>query len=122
MLRGDFINNWVSLTKGEPMSFFDELAKKAILDSNTSAEFKKVAQKHVNWTWIFAILTCVVWYFSDWVWVLVFGALTLFAAARSISANMVKQRIEKLEKGHSLGSNSALEKSSTGPLPKDDTQ
>ena len=104
------------------MSFYDELAQKAILDGNTSAEFKSAAQKHINWTWIFAILTSVVWYFSDWFWVLIFGALTLFAATRSISANMVKKRVEKLEKGHSLESNSVLEKSSTGPLPKDDAQ
>ncbi len=104
------------------MSFYDELAQKAILDGNTSAEFKRAAQKHANWTWVFAILTSVVWYFSGRFWVLIFGALALFAAARSISANMVKQRVEKLEKGHSLGSNSALEKSSTGLLPKDDDQ
>lgn len=120
MLRGEFINNWASLTKGDLMSFFDELAQKAILDGNTSAEFKSAAQKHANWTWVFAILTSVVWYFSSWVWVLIFGALTLIAATRCISANIVKKRMEKLEKGHSYGSNSGLEKSSTGPLPKDD--
>ncbi len=104
------------------MSFYDELAKKAILDGNTSAEFKKAAQKHNNWTWVLAILTCVVWYLSHGVWVLVFGALTLFAATRSISANMVKQRIEKLEKDHSFGSNSVLEKSPTEPEPKNGAQ
>ena len=102
------------------MSFFDELAQKAILDGNTSVEFKSVAQKHANWAWIFAILTCVVWYFSSWVWALIFSALALIATIRSISANMVKQRMEKLEKGYSIGSNSVLEKSSTGPLSKDD--
>ncbi len=104
------------------MSFYDELAQKAILDGNTSAEFKRMAKKHANWTWALAILTRVVWYFSDRIWVLIFGALTLFSATRSISANMVKRRIEKLEKGHSFGSNSVLEKSSTGSLPKDDAQ
>ncbi len=104
------------------MSFYDELAQKAILDGNTSAEFKRAAQKHANWTWVFAILASVVWYFSDWVWVLIFSALTLFSATRSISANMVKRRIEKLEKGHSFGSNSVLEKSSIDPEQKDDAQ
>jgi len=104
------------------MSFYDNLAKKAILDGNTSAEFKKMAQKHANWTWVLAILTIVIWYLSNGGWALIFGALTLFSATRSISANMVKQRIEKLEKGDSFGSNSALEKYSTGPLPKDDAQ
>lgn len=104
------------------MSFFDELAQKAILDGNTSTEFKRMAQKHNNWTWVLGILTCVVWYLNEGVWVLVFGALTLFSATRSISANRIKQRMEKLEKSHSFGSNSALEKFSSGPEPKDDTQ
>ncbi len=104
------------------MSFYDELAQKAILDGNTSAEFKRMAKKHANWTWALAILTSVVWYLSDRIWVLIFGVLTLFSATRYISANMVKRRIEKLEKGHSFGSNSVLEKSSTEPVQKDDAQ
>jgi hypothetical protein len=103
MLQGEFINNWVSLTKGEPMSFYDGLAQKAILDGNTSAEFKSAAKKHANWTYVLAILTGVVWYFSGRIWVLIFGALTLLSATRSISANMVKRRIEKLEKSRSFG-------------------
>jgi hypothetical protein len=82
------------------MSFYDGLAKKAILDGNTSDEFKRMAKKHANWTWALAILTGVVWYFSDRIWVLVFGGLTLFSATRYISANMIKQRLEKHEKGH----------------------
>ena len=104
------------------MSFYDGLAQKAILDGNTSAEFKSVAKKHAIWTWVLAILTSVVWYFSSRIWVLIFGALTLLSATRNISANMVKRKIEKLEKGDLFGSNSDLEKCSTGPLPKDDAQ
>ena len=88
------------LTKGEPMAFFDELAKKAILDGNTSTEFKRMAKKHANWTLALAILTSVIWYLSDRFWFLVFGGLTLFSATRYISAYMIKQRLEKHEKGH----------------------
>jgi len=112
----------VLLTKGKPMSFYDKLAQKAILDGNTSAEFKRMAKKHANWTCALAILTSVVWYLSDGIWVLVFGGLTLFSATRYISANMIKQRMEKLEEGHSFGSDSVLEKSSAEPLQKDDAQ
>ena len=104
------------------MSFYDELAQKAIRDGNTSAEFKRMAQKHANWTWVLAIVTGAVWYLSGGTWLLVFGSLTLISATRYISANMIKQRLEKHEKGLSFGSNSVLEKSPTGPEPKDGAQ
>jgi hypothetical protein len=121
-VKEKFINNRVSLTKEEPMSFFDELAQKAIRDGNTSADFKRMVQKHTNWTWVLAILTCVVWYLSQGVWVFIFAALALFSATRSISANRIKNKMEKLEKDRSFGSNSVLEKSSPDPEPKDGAQ
>lgn len=104
------------------MSFYDELAQKAIRDGNTSDEFKRMAKKHANWTLGLVILTSVAWYLSERTWLLVFGGLALFSATRYISANLIKQRLEKHEKGLSFGSNSVLEKSPTESEPKDGAQ
>lgn len=77
------------------MSFHDQIARMAILDGNTSQQFRAAAQKHANATWFFLIVAAVVWYITNWMWALIPLGLTAFKAFQSISATMVAIRLEK---------------------------
>lgn len=83
------------------MSFHDQIARKAILDGNTSQQFRVAAQKHSNATWFLLIVAAVVWYFTNWMWAFIPFALTAFKAFQSISATMVAMRLEKYESAQS---------------------
>ena len=79
------------------MSFHDQIALKARLDGNTSAQFRAAAQKHANATWVYLIIAGIVWYFTSWPWTLIPGALAIYVAIQSISATAVAMRLEKYE-------------------------
>jgi uncharacterized membrane protein YdbT with pleckstrin-like domain len=80
------------------MSFHDQIALKARVDGNTSAQFRAAAQRHANATWIYLIIAAIVWYFTSWLWALIPGALAVYVAVQSISATAVAVRLEKYEK------------------------
>ncbi len=79
------------------MSFHDELTTKAILDGNTSQQFRLAAQRKANATWVYLIIAGIVWYFSSWVWSLIPFAFAALTTLQSISATMVAIRLEKRE-------------------------
>jgi uncharacterized membrane protein YgcG len=80
------------------MSFHDEITHKALVDGNTSTDFRHAAQKHANATWLFLLITAVVWYFSSLVWALIPCVIAIFKAVQSVSATMVARRLELIEK------------------------
>ncbi|MGB7060739.1 MAG: hypothetical protein WBF13_00115 [Candidatus Zixiibacteriota bacterium] len=80
------------------MSIHDEMARKALRDGNTSDQFRRAAQGHANRTWLFLLVAAVVWYFANWAWAMIPGAFAVFKAVQSVSATMVAQRLERMEK------------------------
>ena len=79
------------------MALHDELARKAAAMGKTAREFSAAAQKHANATWFYLILGAGVWYFFDWVWALIPGALAAYSAFQSVSATLVADRLERKE-------------------------
>jgi hypothetical protein len=79
------------------MSFHDQIALKARMDGNTSAQFRAAAQRHANATWVYLIIAGIVWYFTSWVWALIPFALAAYVAVQSLSATAVAIRLEKYE-------------------------
>jgi hypothetical protein len=83
------------------MSFHDQIAQKAGLDGNTSAQFRTVAQKHANATWVYLLIAGAVWYFTSWPWALIPVALAIYVAMQSIIATAIAVRLEKYESSQS---------------------
>ena len=79
------------------MPFHDQVALKARLDGNTSAQFRAAAQKHANATWVYLIIGAIVWYFASWLWALIPFAFAAYVAFQSVSATAVAIRLEKYE-------------------------
>ncbi len=80
------------------MLFHDQVALKARLDGNTSAQFRAAAQRHANATWIYLIIGVALWYFASWLWALIPFAVAVYVAFQSISATAVAMRLEKYER------------------------
>ena len=78
------------------MSLHDRLARLALRDGNTSAQFRVAAQKHANAFWFYAAAGAAVWYFADWRWSLVPFALALLTAAQSVSSTLTARKLEDL--------------------------
>lgn len=76
-------------------SFHDELARRAVRDGNSSAEFRAGARSNANWTWGWVIVAGLVWYFASWPWALVPFAVAMFKALQSISSTAVARRLER---------------------------
>lgn len=79
------------------MKFHDQIATKAIRDGETSALYRQAAQKHANATWVYLIISGLVWYFADIWWALIPIAIGVFTAVQSVSSTFVAQRLEKHE-------------------------
>lgn len=79
------------------MGFHDEMARQALVDGQTSDQYRSAAQKHANAMWIYLLIAGAVWFFTAWYWALIPAALALFVAAQSASATAVAIRLEKVK-------------------------
>jgi hypothetical protein len=79
------------------MSLHDQIALKARLDGNTSAQFRTAAQKHANATWVYLLIAGAVWYLTSWPWALIPAAFAAYIAMQSISATAIAVRLERYE-------------------------
>ncbi|QWE15357.1 hypothetical protein [Polynucleobacter sp. AP-Sving-400A-A2] len=80
------------------MGLHDKLAMKAFLRGKGSEEFKKASDNKANAAWFLLAVSLAVSYFSDSKWYLLPLALMIFAIIQSISATLIAERIEKLER------------------------
>jgi hypothetical protein len=83
------------------MPFYDQMARGAIRDGNTSHQFRAAAQNWANWTWVFLAIGGVVWYFTSWMWALIPFGLAVLTASQSISSTAIAMRLEKHESENS---------------------
>lgn len=79
------------------MSLHDKIALKAKEDGKKSHQFRTAAQKKANATWVYLIISGVVWYLSNWAWSLIPFLFAVFNAIQCISATIVAEKLEKYE-------------------------
>jgi fatty acid desaturase len=78
--------------------FYDDIARKAILEGQNSAIYRHAAQKHANAFWIYLIIAAVIWFSLGFWWALMPLLLAAFVAIQSVSATQVAIRVEAYEK------------------------
>lgn len=79
------------------MNLHDMLAENAGAMGNTTADFRRAAQRHANATWLWLVAMAAVWYFIDWRWALIPAALAVYSIVKSVNSTMVVSRLEKIE-------------------------
>ena len=80
------------------MGLHDKLAMKAFLRGRDSEELKKASDNKANTTWFLLAISLAFSYFSDTKWYLLPLALMIIAIIQSISATLLAERLEKIEK------------------------
>lgn len=81
------------------MSFHEKIARAAIRDGSTAAEFRTAAQKHANAFWFYAVIGAGVWFFTSWGWALIPFGLAAFVAMQSVSSTLTAKKLEEWGRG-----------------------
>ncbi|MGH7485160.1 MAG: hypothetical protein ACREMY_06085 [bacterium] len=80
------------------MGLFDRFAGHAFLSGKRARQFEVAAQQHAKAFWLLLIVGGIVWWLAGWEWALVPAALAAWTAFKSMSATMMRTRLEKLER------------------------
>jgi hypothetical protein len=67
----------------------------ALRDKKTPEEFKKAAQKHANASWLYLIISGLVYYFYGWHWASIPFLLFLYVAYSSIQCTILEGKLSK---------------------------
>jgi hypothetical protein len=80
------------------MGFLKRIAEKSYLQGHKSSEFAVAAQGHADAFWWPLIAAGAVWWFAGWKWALLPLAVAVWWAFKSMSATIIKQHMERLER------------------------
>lgn len=80
------------------MGMHDKMAMKAFLMGKDFNEFKKAADNKASTSWFLLAVTIATSYFSDGYWYLLPLILMFISILQSISATLIAERLEKIQK------------------------